>query len=87
LKLKKFLFEFGKNNALFIENFVPLGNAKIALPVPLIKSMGPDIVLTITFVDFKLEIYFLCFRIVCVVPLSGMQISPRFALDNVQVVM
>ena len=62
LKLNKFLLEFGENSALFIENFVPLGNVKWALPIPSIKSAGPDIVLTVIFVGFSLEKIFYVFQ-------------------------
>ena len=46
---------------------VPLGKIIVALPEPRIKSIGPDIVLTLDLPKDMLEKYFLSLRIVCVV--------------------
>ena len=81
LKLNKFLLELGEYRALFMENFVPFGNVKFALPVSSITSAGPDIVLTTILVSFILEKYLFYLRIVCVFPLSGMHISRIRFLD------
>ena len=75
LKLNKFLFDFGEYKTLLMTNFVPFGNINIALHVPSIKSVGPEIVFITPLVGNILENYFLLLRIVWVVPLSGMQMS------------
>ena len=54
-KLNKFLVDFGKNKGSSIINFVPFGNINLALPIPSIRSTGPDIVFTTAFVGFISE--------------------------------
>ena len=51
--------------------------------IPSIKSARPSIVLTVTFIGFSQKKYFMCFRIMCVVPLSSIQISLALILVDV----
>jgi hypothetical protein len=64
LKLNKFLFDFGEYKASLMTNFVPFGNMNIALPVPSIRSAGPEIVFITPLVGFKSVKYLLLLRIV-----------------------
>ena len=72
-----------KYNASLIWNLVPFSSITFALLEPSIKFAISDMVLTLTFVNFKSRMYFLSQRIVCVVAQSARHTSPSFILRSI----
>ncbi|KAM1110414.1 hypothetical protein ACFX13_009845 [Malus domestica] len=80
LKLNEFQVDRMAYNAFCMDNIVPFGNITWSFPEPLITSDCPDIVVTFTFVNIKLEKYFRSRSIVCIVAQSARQISSPFLM-------